>query len=244
MKWNAKGFGDLTPDTPGQAPGTTQSTRNRKTPRQILIAGMVLVSIAVTGMLVLNSCEKDDPASAGSGNSVRAPHGPTGVRDGVPIGYSRDHEGAATAAVNTVQALTQAGQGRIAMAAVEAALIARDPGLRLRKWIENGRDRAEDSSVLNIVPAAVSVTGHSESSAHVGVWVMVVSRSQINPQSPMSVNTAWATDTVDLVWEDGDWQVKELSSKTGPEPGELTNITKDSPLGQPLEAGHYSVYIN
>ncbi|MEV0246858.1 hypothetical protein AB0H76_09755 [Nocardia sp. NPDC050712] len=244
MNWNTKGFGDLTPDNTGRSPDGTPTGRGSKISRRILIAGVVMVSLAVTGLLILNQCDQDSPASSGTSQSLRVPHGPTAVRDGVPVGYSRDREGAATAAVNTVQALTQARQGRVAMGAVESALIARDPAPRLRKWIESGRDRSEDPTVLNVVPAAVTVSGYSESAARVAVWVMVVSRSQINAQTPMSVNTAWATDTVDLVWEDGDWKAKEVASKTGPDPAELTNITKDSPLGQPLEAGHYSVYIN
>ncbi|MEV6276657.1 hypothetical protein [Nocardia sp. NPDC051832] len=244
MSWNAKGFGDLTPESPERSTEPAGATRRTRTPRQILIAGVIAVSLAVTGLLILNQCADDTTSTVDSGESVRLPHGPRDVRDGVPVGYSRDREGAATAAVNIVQALFQAGEGRVAMSAVETVLIARDPGPNLRRSIDRARDRAENSSVVNVMPAAVSVAGFGESGARVAVWMMAVSRSQINPQTPISVLTIWSTHTVDLVWEQSDWRAKESQSKTGPDPSELTNITKDSPLGQPLESGHYSIYVN
>ncbi|MFG1795786.1 hypothetical protein [Nocardia sp. NPDC049149] len=175
---------------------------------------------------------------------VRVAHGPTGVRDGVPIGYTRDVEGAATAAVNTVQALTQAGQGRITMDAVQAALLARDPGPHLRSSMRIGRDRIASADVVNLVPAAVSVTAFTQSAARVVVWTVAVSRTAIAEGAPISVVTAWATHTVELVWEHGDWKAKDAAGQVGPTPEEVVAPGIDSPLGRPLQSGYYTVYVN
>ncbi|GAA1635295.1 hypothetical protein GCM10009764_67490 [Nocardia ninae] len=213
-------------------------------PSGLLIGGVVAVLVGVVALLGLGSCHGEHATGRGAGVSVRVAHGPTAVTDGVPVGYSRDREGAATAAVNTVQALTQAGQGRIAMGAVQAALLARDPGPHLRASIQIGRDRAAGADVVNLVPAAVSVIAFTESSARVMVWTMAVSRAAITEGAPVSVITAWATHTVELVWERGDWKVKEATGRVGPLPEEAVATGADSPLSQPLQSGYYSVYVN
>ncbi|MVU80838.1 hypothetical protein GPX89_26740 [Nocardia sp. ET3-3] len=164
--------------------------------------------------------------------------------DGVPVGYARDRAGAETAAVNAVQALTQAGEGRIRMETVERAVVARDPGPGLRRSLGIGADRAADRDVVNLVPAAVSVLELSRSAARVSVWTVAVSRSSIGDGDPASVITAWATHTVSLVWEKDDWKVKELGSATGPTPEQAVAPGAQSPLSGALESGYYSFYIN
>ncbi|WP_405165607.1 hypothetical protein OG203_11205 [Nocardia sp. NBC_01499] len=202
------------------------------------------VSLGVSGLVIVGSCDGDHGGGHGSEVSVRVAHGPTGVRDGVPVGYARDREGAATAAVNTVQALNQAGQGRITMDAVQAALLARDPGPHLRDSIQIGRDRAPGPDVVNLVPAAVSVAALAPSSARVVVWTVAVSRSAITEGAPVSVVTAWATHTVELVWERGDWKAKDTTGRVGPSPDEVVAPGTESPLSQPLQSGYYTVYVN
>ncbi|WP_405166472.1 hypothetical protein OG203_16095 [Nocardia sp. NBC_01499] len=202
------------------------------------------MSVGLAGLLIVGSCDADNATERGSGATVRLAHGPTSVREGVPVGYAHDREGAATAAVNTMQALTQAGQGRIAMDAVETALLARDPGPHLRDSMRIGRDRPAGSDVVNVVPAAVSVTAFTSSSARVMVWTMAVSRSAITEGAPVSVVTAWATHTVELVWERGDWKAKDAIGRVGPSPDEVVAPGADSPLSQPLQSGYYTVYVN
>ncbi|MBF6061999.1 hypothetical protein IU500_19380 [Nocardia terpenica] len=163
---------------------------------------------------------------------------------GVPVGYSHDPQGAATAAVNAIQALTQAGQGRVRMDAVVAALIARDPGPGLRASMQVGRDRGENRDVVNVVPAAVSVTGYSPISTRVTVWTMVISRGAVTDNAAASVITAWSTHTVDLVWETGDWKAKETTGHVGPTPDQTVSPPPDSPLAQPIQPGYYSFYVN
>ncbi|WP_216895603.1 hypothetical protein [Nocardia alni] len=162
----------------------------------------------------------------------------------MPVGYTHDPAGAATAAVNVLQALTQAGQGRARMDAVVAGLVARDPSPGLRASIGVGRDRAESRDVVNIVPAAVSVASYSPLSARVSVWTMAISRGAISDGAPVSVITAWATHTVDVVWEDSDWKAKDTTGQVGPTPDQVVTPDADSPLAQPIQSGYYSFYVN
>ncbi|MGX1763375.1 hypothetical protein ACWIG5_41875, partial [Streptomyces lydicus] len=224
--------------------GNEQIDRARtKTMRNLLLGGGAVLSVGLAGLVTVGSCGGNDGAR-GSTATVRVAHGPIGVRDGVPVGYTRDSEGAATAAVNTVQALTQAAQGRITMDAVQAALVARDPGPHLRNSMRIGRDRGVGTAVVNLVPAAVSVTAFAPSSARVTVWTVAVSRTTIAEGAPVSVVTAWATHTVDLLWEGGDWKAKDAIGQVGPAPEEVAAPSTDSPLSKPLQSGYYTVYVN
>ncbi|WP_157777506.1 hypothetical protein [Nocardia terpenica] len=194
-------------------------------------------------MFILNSCAGHTHGATGQ-SVIRTAHGPTKVIDGVPAGYTHDEHGAATAAVNTIQALTQAGQGRARMDAVVTALIARDPGPQLRQSIRVGRARSAGSDVVNTVPAAVSVTGYSPTAARATVWTMIISRGTITDNAAPAVITAWSTHTVDLVWEAEDWKAKETTGHVGPTPDQAVSPAADSPLAQPVQPGYYSFYVN
>ncbi|RJO67956.1 hypothetical protein D5S18_34205 [Nocardia panacis] len=210
-------------------------------PRYLLIAVGALASFVVAGLLTLNSCAGTNGPDAGAGTTVRAAHGPTGIRDGVPTGYAHDREGAATAAVNIVQALTQAGQGRIRMDAVAATLLTRTPGPQLRNSMQIGSGRATGPVVVNLVPAAVSIGEYAGTSARVSVWAMTVSRGAIADSDRISLITAWSTQTLDLVWEDNDWKANEVSGRAGPTPEKSVTTPKTS---APFQSGYFSFYIN
>ncbi|MFJ4649692.1 hypothetical protein ACIP5Y_00295 [Nocardia sp. NPDC088792] len=247
---HGKHFADLAPESALGDPvhsNRTATTRRapRKSLRRWLIVALVLAAIAAAGLVVFGSCgARSSRGGHDRMNTVRVAHGPTATLDGVPIGYAHDRAGAETAAVNTVQALTQAGQGRIPMGAVEHAIIARDPGPGLRRSLGIGADRAPERDVVNLVPAAVSVVDFSALAAQVSVWTVAVSRSAISDGDPASVITAWATHTVSLVWESGDWKAKEITSQTGPTPEQTVAPGAQSPLSATPESGYYSFYIN
>lgn len=205
-----------------------------------------LIAAATAGLLVvmvvlsLHSC-----SGAGSGGGgVRAGHGPTTVTGGVPTGYTRDRAGAATAAVNIVQALTQAGQGRTSVAAVRSALAASHPGPGLTKSMDIASGREHDSNVLNVLPAAVTVESLHPEGAHVAVWTLAVSRDSITPGDPVSVVTLWSSTTVSLVWEHGDWKAEDLTTRSGPTPDEVVAPNSGSPLTRPLQGGYYTFYVD
>jgi len=199
--------------------------------------------VGLCGLLIAGSCAHHGETGR-TGGTVHAAHGPSEILGGVPVGYTDDRAGAATAAVNTLQALTQAGQGRVQMDAVVTALVARDPGPHLRASIRIGRDRTQDSGVVNLIPAAVTVSRFTPLAAHVTVWTMALSQGAIGSDAPPWVITAWATNEVDLVWEHRDWRAKETAGHPGPMPEEAVSPGADSPLAQPIQPGFYTFYVN
>ncbi|WP_405136645.1 hypothetical protein [Nocardia sp. NBC_01388] len=242
-------FAELSPDTATSAPPSSDSPatipRRARTPlRRWLIAALAAVCATAAVLFAVESCGSSSSGGHDPAMTIRVAHGPTATTGGVAVGYAHDRAGAETAAVNTVQALTQAGQGRIPMSAVEHAVIARDPGPGLRRSLGIGADRTPGRDVVNLVPAAVSIVEFSPSAAQVSVWTVAVSRSSISEGDPVSVITAWATHSVSLVWEAGDWKVKELTSQTGPTPEQSVAPGAQSPLSGALESGYYSFYIN
>ncbi|MGW5383903.1 hypothetical protein [Nocardia sp. NPDC003963] len=249
----AKGFADLSPDhstrphrdtaaAPGHRPPDSGDKPKGWDLRLIILAG-VTVGVLLSILVALSSGD-DTSDGPGSGFTVRAAHGPSHVVDNVPAGYTRDAEGAATAAVNAVQALAQAGQGRIAMTDVERVLVATDPGPQLRESIAISRDRGSEEDVLTVLPAAVSVSAVTDTAAEVSVWTMGVSRAAIEPGDPVSVTTLWTSNTVSLVWQDEDWKVQEKTGQVGPTPDEVVAPDAASPLSKPLVGGYYSFYVN
>ncbi|MDE1672649.1 hypothetical protein [Nocardia gipuzkoensis] len=248
-----RGFAHLAPDTtPSAAAPEATATPPSRTPTRSRwprgwIAGAAIAAVAAAAVTAALAGGGGDAATGGGDQqrfTVRAAHGPTRVIDNVPAGYSRDREGAATAAVNVVQALAQAGQGRIDMSKVVAGLVAADPGPQLRASIDISRDRATEQDVLNVLPAAVTVSELTDTSAQVSVWTMGVSRASIAPGDPVSVTTLWSTSTVSLVWQDEDWKVREKTGRVGPTPDEVVAPNSGSPLTKPLTGGYYSFYVN
>ncbi|WP_280385945.1 hypothetical protein [Nocardia wallacei] len=205
-----------------------------------------LLAAGAAGLLVVVAALSlhDGSDTSPGGGHVRAGHGPTTVTSGVPTGYTRDRAGAATAAVNVVQALTQAGQGRVTATAVRSALTASDPGPGLTKSLDIASGREHDSNVLNVLPAAVTVESVNADTAQVAVWTVAVSRDSITPGDPVSVMTLWSSTTVSLVWERGDWKAKDLATHTGPTPDEAIAPGSGSPLTRPLQGGYYTFYID
>ncbi|WP_216917662.1 hypothetical protein [Nocardia noduli] len=252
----AKGFADI---TPGHDTGPARSTAPETTPPSPPVPGLDAprtlpdrvpwrwvgaIAAAVLLVAVVMGALSGPESESGAGASVRAAHGPTRVVDNVPAGYTRDQAGAATAAVNIVQALAQAGHGRVQMDAVVATMIAQHPGPDLARAIEIGRDRAAEDAILNVLPAAVTVTAFTDTTAEVTVWTMGVSRASIAPGDPVSVMTLWTTNTVSLVWQDEDWKAVEKSGRIGPSPDEVVAPNSASALTKPLLEGYYTFYLN
>ncbi len=242
---STKGFGGLSPDTattPSTQPATAATPGTGSTRRingRWLLSAVAAVVIFVVVALSLHAC-----GHSGTRTEVRAAHGPTRITAGVPSGYSHDRAGAATAAVNIVQALTQAGQGRISAGAARSALVASTPGPGLARSLDIAAGRGQDSNVLNVLPAAVSVESLSGGSAQVDVWTVAVSRGSITPGDPVSVMTLWSSTSVSLTWEHGDWKAKDLTTHTGPTPDEVVAPGSGSPLTHSLLGGYYTFYVD
>lgn len=185
--------------------------------------------------------------ATGGGDSEQATdtaetvHGPTSFADGLPSGYTRDQGGAATAAVNIIQAISKANRGRADIGLVQQRLIAATPSETLSKVLTDARDRPATDDLFNTVPATVTVGTVTEQEAEVAVWTVTAGQSVINAAGQKATSTVWATTTVGLVWENGDWKARDWRFQVGPEPSEVSEPSHDT---KTIESGYYSFFIN
>ncbi|OZC61996.1 hypothetical protein CH306_17635 [Rhodococcus sp. 15-725-2-2b] len=222
-----------------------QHSDSKPAPKRWIIPGAVALAIlAVVSVIVVGLSGSSDNSGGGGSDAIRAVHGPTTVNNGVPSGYTRDTQGASTAAVNVLQAFDQGSQGRIDMNDVRSTMIAADPGAELAREIELGSNRDESSDVMNTLPAAVHVSSFSTDAAQISVWSMTTTQSDINNTGTVAVSTLWATTDISLVWQDGDWKAKDWSYRQGPRPEDASYPAADSALGGQLTAGYYTFYID
>ncbi|WP_068273874.1 hypothetical protein [Aldersonia kunmingensis] len=240
---------DTAPADPGD-PGTPLPSLWSGTFRWVTVGLVALIVLAVIAACVRGCTAAGDDTTAGEqagiGVPIRTAHGPSTIVDGVPNGYTRDPDGAATAAVNTVQALDDAAAGRIRMGSVESTRIASAATTGLRKLVDDGKKPVPNAGTLTVAPAAVTVTSYSDDAAKVSIWQMSTSQYSITPGDPKAVRVAWSTDEVSLVWENGDWKVQDKTFRTGPDPSDpaVTAPPADSALADPVQQGYYSFYVN
>lgn len=229
-----------TPPAAGpSAAGSAKPSLWASIPRWQKVAFAALVVLGVIA-IVSASC------SGGSSetSSVRTSHGPTDIVDGVPTGYTRDEDGARTAAINFITATEQAAQGRISIDAVTEHFVASAPSDALNAAIEASTNRPDiEATVMNTQPAIVNLTEFSDAAATVSVWAMTVGQSDLDGQGKVGVLTTWSTTTIGLVWEDGDWKARDWAFKSGPTPEQARFPADDSSLSQLGAGGLYSFFV-
>ncbi|OZD70531.1 hypothetical protein CH263_06330 [Rhodococcus sp. 06-1059B-a] len=238
-------YRNVSADSTGAAftePERQRSTR-RRGPILAILAGAVVMALSLILVIAFTGRESGIGGDTGS-DAIRAVHGPTTVSGGVPSGYTRDEQGASTAAVNVLQAFDQASQGRIDMNDVRSTMIAADPGAELAREVELGSNRDLSEDVMNTLPAAVHVSSFSTDAAQISVWTMTTTQSDLNGSGTVAVSTLWATTDISLVWQDGDWKAQDWSYRQGPRPEDASYPAADSALGGQLTAGYYTFYID
>ncbi|NIL78412.1 hypothetical protein [Rhodococcus sp. B10] len=219
-----------------------QRTPQHRGPILAIVAGAVAVALSLI-LVITFAGQSADGGDAGS-DAIHAVHGPTTVNNGVPSGYTRDEQGASTAAVNVLQAFDQASQGRVDMNDVRSTMIAADPGAELAREVELGSNRDLSEDVMNTLPAAVHVSSFSPDATQISVWTMTTTQSDLNGTGTVAVSTLWATTDISLVWQDGDWKAQHWSYRQGPRPEDASYPAADSALGGQLTAGYYTFYID
>lgn len=246
MAIDYRNVGSELPSSPntGSDAGDRRTDSKSGSKRWIVLGAVALAILAVVSVIVVGLSGGSDNSGGGGSDAIRAVHGPTTVNNGVPSGYTRDTQGASTAAVNVLQAFDQASQGRIDMNDVRSTMIAADPGAELAREIELGSNRDESSDVMNTLPAAVHVSSFSADAAQISVWSMTTTQSDINNTGTVAVSTLWATTDISLVWQDGDWKAEDWSYRQGPRPEDASYPAADSALGGQLTAGYYTFYID
>jgi len=149
--------------------------------------------------------------------------GPTGEVNGAPAGFAHTQDGARSAAISFTATLSQRllyldpadGEAAVTAAAAKASAdtLAADAATALaaaREPLGNG----EGTTWWVVAPLATKIEAYDLDRARVSVWLVRV-LSQPGVVVPQS---SWVTDTVELVWERGDWHLWADDSAAGPTP--------------------------
>ena len=162
------------------------------------------------------------------------PHGPAVLVDGVPSGYPRDRAGAATAAVNFLQACWSAASGVGDAQRIRAVMAAANPSAEVVRTIGQGR-AAGTGSGQQLTAAAATVLSQDEQRAVVSVWAVSAYGAVVAGRT--RTTGMWFTFQVALSWEQQDWKVADVSVTDGPD---ATGGGADNQV--PL-AGALTVYV-
>lgn len=169
-----------------------------------------------------NGSAQASPPAVASPAAAIGP-GPTADIDGAPAGFARTRAGVQAAAIAYTATLSQrllylepaaaeaavravaadASEDSLTADALDALHAARQPlaeGTGATWWI--------------VEPLAVKVEAFSDDRARASVWLVRV----LSRQGVVVPQTSWVTETVELVWEDGDWRLWSDTSTPGPTP--------------------------
>jgi len=232
--------------TGGTATGTPASADGAPAPwyrRPPILIGIAVVIILVVILALVGGSHKSSKSSH-SGPAVRGAHGPTSIVNGIPSGFTHDKVGAVTAAVDLVQALDQAGQGRVNADAVRTQMVAGNASPSLINAVQVASNRQPTDGVFNTLPAVVTVRQYNPDQAQVAVWALGTSQSKVSQDGKVAVQTLWSTTTVTVTWDGTDWRGSDWQFQLGPNPDAVTFPSGDSPLSQAGVGGYYSVYID
>lgn len=141
---------------------------------------------------------------------------------GVPVGYPRTQQGAATAAVNWVASfptIVRLGPIRLddAMRTLLSQRLAETGSAEvgadyLALMDELGSDFARRVWIES--PLQVDVASASNTAATVVVWALLVT----GDRDGGVVEALWRTHRISLVWERGDWRIDNVEISEGPTP--------------------------
>ncbi len=208
----------------------------------LVLAGVIVIPLAV---VALGNGRDPSPASSGAASVGEAPAaaagvvappppvvpasagpGPSSSDGGVPVGFTRSPEGAAAAAssyLSTLHSLVlldpserESAVRRMAAPSAESVVVqALESMEALDQILAEARSELPGARVLlREVPVAYDVEQFDPDRARVACWslglVLVEGRTQ--------ATEVWSTNTVDLVWEQGDWRVWSWSRQPGPVP--------------------------
>jgi len=194
--------------------------------RRLAVAGaaalVFLAGMAARGAVGDRSARQPQ-AEAAAAEPRPAASGPTQELDGAPAGFAHSRDGATAAAIAYTATLSQrllyldpaAADSAVRAITADASVetITREvlAGLQaVREPLAAGAG----ATWWVVEPLAVKVEAYTDDRARISVWmVRVLSRpGVVVPQS------SWVTETVELVWEDGDWRLWSDESTPGPTP--------------------------
>ena len=212
----------------------------RPRPGRWIALAVLLVLLAAVGGYVLG---RGTAGSAGStGRALGVPYGPTRMTDGVPGGYTRDRGGAATAAINAVQAALFVQANKLSAKAVVTQLAAPsiDPASKAAlATLDKGSLTNPGTSLA--FPLLVQTDRVTDTDARETVYFTEIDYGQ-GTQGSQSGLVQYFFAAVHLAWSHGDWKVAMLSTRyTAPGPGGLSAIKE--PGTQRLVPWHGTQFI-
>jgi hypothetical protein len=149
--------------------------------------------------------------------------GPAGDVDGAPAGFTRTRAGAQAAAIAYTATLSQRLL-YLEPAAAEAAVRAAAAGASEASLTADALDglqaareplaQGTGATWWIVQPLAAKVEAFDTGRARVSVWLVRV----LSRQGVVVPQSSWVTETVELVWEDGDWRLWSDTSIPGPTP--------------------------
>ena len=187
--------------------------------RRVAVAGaaafVFLAGMAARGALGDRN-ESESQAEA-------APANPNQTNDSTPAGFARSRDGAREAAIAYTATLSQrllylepaeAEAAVRAIAANASVVTITHDVLAALETVREPLAAGMGATWWVVEPLAAKVEAHTTDRARVSVWmVRVLSRpGVVVPQS------SWVTETVELVWERGDWRLWSDEPTPGPTP--------------------------
>jgi len=203
-------------------------TQDRRPLHRLAVAGaaalVFLGGMAARGALGDRTGRDSEAAPAAATTAAEAVGaGPTREVDGAPAGFARTREGAQAAAIAYTATLSQRllylepADAEAAVRAVAADASADTLTADALDSLEAARTPLAEGSGATwwiVEPLAVKVEAFSTDRAGVSVWLVRV----ISRQGVVVPQASWVTETVELVWEDGDWRLWSDTSTPGPTP--------------------------
>lgn len=148
----------------------------------------------------------------------------------MPVGWSRDHDGARAAAVSAVALtgeiaragfITRSDMIHVLASDRFAPKLADDSAVQLDELLGDlsAEGIASSSVLFRELPLTAEVLHVDAGSARVAVWAVLV----VGVPDHGAPRQLWRTVTVDLVWEDDDWRIDAWTATAGPTPALATN---------------------
>lgn len=183
-------------------------------------AAIILLIGIVIGVLVGRTLAPDlgpEQPETSEGTAPDGDPGPSGLRNGVPVGYAQSQDGAIAAATAFAKVMSAATADLEAYRLAMETIAAPEWKARARELAISGvrfvRDRYGDQGVLTFVPVRYRVADYSGARARIEIWGVTLG------QGPKveGIEESWVTGAVELTWS-GDWRVTGGTSQSGPTP--------------------------
>lgn len=191
-------------------------------PVRPLVAVALAAAAFLAGMAARGALGAGDEAGEEAASIVAAEE-PTGNGEKVVRGFARTSEGARAAALTYTTVLAQhllylepedAATAIRAVAARASADTLSTEAVNELRGVREPLAAGDGPTWWVVQPLAVRVDAVDGDRARVSVWLvrMLSRQGVVVPQS------SWVTESVDLVWERGDWRLWATSSTPGPTP--------------------------